>query len=77
MASVPPVVMAREQEVNQHSIIFQPAPGGNSASHATTPSLLGPLPAWVPLTPQHPSASLWAIASALFLCQVTLVTQRR
>lgn len=40
-ASLPPVVMAGEQEVNQHSIISQPAPGGNSASHATTPLSVG------------------------------------
>lgn len=68
MASLPPVVMAGEQEVNQRSIISQPAPGGKGASHATTPSLLGPLPAWETLTPQHPAASLWAISSVLCLC---------
>ncbi len=68
MASLPPVIMAGEQEVNQRSIISQPAPGGKGASHATTPSLLGPLPAWEPLTPQCPAASLWAIASVLCLC---------
>lgn len=31
--------MAGEQEVNQRSIISQPAPGGKGASHATPPSL--------------------------------------
>lgn len=57
--------MAGEQEVNQRSIISQPAPGGKGASHATTPplSLLGPLPAWEPLAPLCPAASLWAFAS--------------
>lgn len=68
MTSLPPVIMAGEQEVNQRSIISQPAPGSKGASHATTPSLLGPLPAWEPLTPQCPAASLWAAASVLCLC---------
>lgn len=65
MASLPPVVMAGEQEVNQRSIISQPAPGGKGASHGTTPSLLGPLPAWEPLAPQYPAAASWAICSVL------------
>lgn len=68
MALLPPVIMAGEQEVNQRSIIYQPAPGGKGASHATAPSLSGPPPAWEPLTPQRPAASLWAIASVLCLC---------
>lgn len=76
MASLPPVVMAGEQEVNQRSIISQPAPGGKSASHVTTStstnpplfSLVGPLPAREPLTLHGPAASLWAIASVLCLC---------
>lgn len=63
MASVPPVVMAGEQELNQQGIISQCAPGGNSASHATTPFLLVTLTAWKPLTPQPPAASPRAIAS--------------
>lgn len=74
MASLPPVVMAEEQEVNQRSIISQPAPGGKSASHVTTPSLVGPLPACEPLTLQRPAASLWAVASVLSLFQVTCDT---
>lgn len=66
MALLPPVIMAGEQEVNQRSIISQPAPGGKGASHATTLSLLGPSPAWEPLTLQRPAASPWA--SLLCLC---------
>lgn len=41
VALVPPVVMAEEQEVNQHSIISHPAPGGSGSSCATTPLLFG------------------------------------
>lgn len=57
MASVPPVIMAGEQELNQQGIISQCAPGGNTASHATIAFLLVTLTAWKPLTPhtlQHP-----------------------
>jgi len=64
--------MAGGQEVNQHNIISQPAPGGSSASHATTPLSFGtPASLGTPHT-AHPAASLWAIASVLCLCQVTL-----
>lgn len=50
MTSPPPVIMAGEQEVNQRSIISQPAPGGKGASHATTPPLC-----WDPCQPGNPS----------------------
>ena len=66
MASLPPVIMAGEQEVNQRSIISLPAPGGKVASHATTPSLLGAPPAWEPLTLQRLAGSLRA--TVLGLC---------
>lgn len=49
MASLPPVIMAGEQEVNQRSIISQPAPGGKGASHATAPLC------WDPCQPGNPS----------------------
>lgn len=41
VALVPLVVMAKEQEVNQHSIISHPAPGGSGSSRATTPLPFG------------------------------------
>lgn len=41
----------REQEVNQRSIISQPAPGGKGASLTAASPLSGPLPGWEPLTP--------------------------
>ena len=72
--------MAGEQEVNQRSIISQPAPGGKGASHATTPS--PPLPCWDPRQPGNPShrSALQRPCGpvcCVSLCQVTLVTQPR
>lgn len=63
MASVPPVIMAGEQELNQQGIISQCAPGGNTASHATIAFFVGnPDSLETPHT-THPAASPWAIAS--------------
>lgn len=75
MASLPPVVMAEEQEVNQRSIISQPAPGGKSAGHVTTPSLAGPLPACEPPHIEAPcSIPVGYRQCTVSLCQVTCDT---
>lgn len=67
--------MAEEQEVNQRSIISQPAPGGKRASHVTTPSLVGPLPACEPPHTAAPgSIPVGHRQCAVSLCQVTCDT---
>lgn len=76
MTSPPPVIMAGEQEVNQRSIISQPAPGGKGASHATAPLSVGtPASLGTPRTAVPRSVPVGFRQCAVSLCQVTLVTQ--
>lgn len=76
MTSSPPVIMAEEQEVNQRSIISQPAPGGKGASHATTPLSVGtPASLGTPHIAMPCSIPKGYRQCAVSLCQVTLVTQ--
>lgn len=63
MVFLPSAIMAGQQEVNQHSIISQPAPGGCSASLALTPLSSGtPASLGSPHT-AYPAASLLAVTS--------------
>lgn len=61
MTSLPQVIMAEEQEVNQRSIISQPASGGKGPSHVGTHANLGTRHTAGP-------ASLWSTTSVLCLC---------